>query len=404
MAKVHAVSPAMEALVVGHTTELIWAIPYLLSRAGFAVDVMTTSRAMRLSRFARRVDTVASFGSLVGAAVLRARTKPYDWVIATDDMTLGALAELEWPADARPKLLPAAIPKCRLHLYSKTGLSRVLQAGGIRTPPFRVACNLDQAFAATNDIGYPVFVKLDAAGGGEGVHECTSESDLARLRRLFDGRPLLIQKRIDGTELDLSAIYLEEDLVHFTYSTIDRTIGPFQPSVVRTYYPSRLVKRAVFDELSALGSVLGASGFVTISCIEAADGSGRYYIEADMRPTVWADFSLFYGEDAAARIRSWFAARVRLTQENAVTENAMTATSGHAPLTIPYFLRLRLWELLVNRHRVWRYIPVADKELVRRLLVAKLIGSARAVGRSILPRSLKIWLKARLAGAGLLLD
>jgi len=38
------------------------------------------------------------------------------------------------------------------------------------------------------------------------------------------------------------------------------------------------------------------------------------------------------------------------------------------------------------------------------LLVAKLIGSARSVGRSILPRPLKIWLKARLAGAGLLLD
>ena len=70
---------------------------HLLSRAGFSVDIVTTSRYLGLSRFARTVHTVTSDKALAPSAydVVRIRTKPYDWVMATDDLTLRALAESE---------------------------------------------------------------------------------------------------------------------------------------------------------------------------------------------------------------------------------------------------------------------------------------------------------------------
>ena len=360
----------MEALVIARTTSPAWDILHLLSRAGFSVDIVTTSRYLGLSRFARTVHTVTSDKALAPSAydVVRIRTKPYDWVMATDDLTLRALAQLEWPPGMRPKFLPSTTPENLPHLCSKIGLSRVLSAGGIRTPPFRIARNHEEAIEAASAIGYPVMLKVDFSGGGQGVHECAKDADIVALRHLFTEQPLLVQKKIEGTELDLSAIYFDGELVHFTYSILERTLKRFGVSAVRTYYPLALVDGEIFTELSALGNILGASGFVNITCIEAADGT-RHYIEADMRPNAWADFSRFFGEDAAPRIRDWFGSHVRLTKANAARVGA-----GQAPLTIPYFLRLGSWELLTNRYAVWQFIPFADARLVRRLLLVKFLS------------------------------
>ena len=372
----------MEALVIARTTSPAWDILHLLSRAGFSVDIVTTSRYLGLSRFARAVHTVSADQALATSAydIVRIRTNPYDWVMATDDQTLRALAQLQWPPGMRLKFLPSTTPKNLPHLCSKIGLSRVLSTGGIRTPPFRIARNHEEAIEAAKAIGYPVMLKVDFSGGGQGVHECAKEADIVALRRLFTELPLLVQKKIEGTVLDLSAIYFDGELVHFTCSTLDRTLGRFGVSVVRTYYPLALVDDETFTELSALGNVLGASGFVNITCIEATDGT-RHYIEADMRPNAWADFSRFFGEDAAPRIRDWFGNHVRLAKGNAARADAR-----QAPMTIPHFLRLGSWELLTNRYRVWRFIPFADARLVRRLLLAKFLSFflSTAIMRSVL--------------------
>jgi hypothetical protein len=360
----------MEALVIARTTSPAWDILYLLSRAGFSVDIVTTSRHLGFSRFARAVHSVTSEKALRSSAfnVIRIRERPYDWVIATDDLTLRGLALQEWPASMRPRFLPSATPENLPHLCSKIGLSRVLSSGGIRTPPFRIARNHEEAIDAAIAIGYPVMLKVDFSGGGEGVHECAQDADIVALQHLFSEQPLLVQKKIEGTVLDLSAIYFDRELVHFSYSTCERRSKRFGLSVVRTYYPLALVDGEIFTELSALGKVLWASGFVNITCISGADGM-RHYIEADMRPNAWADFSRFFGEDAAPRIRDWFCSRVGLTKANAVRLGA-----GQAPVTIPYFLRLGSWELLTNRYAVWQFIPLADGRLVRRLLLSKFLN------------------------------
>ena len=391
----------MEALIIASATRNAWAIPFLLSRAGFCVDVVTRSPLLHLSKFTRDVYTVSPSQTVAEFAYdhIRDRARPYDWVIATEDTTLAALAALAWPPEFRPRHFPIAKEEVLGHVYSKIGLSRALSAGGIKTPAFRVARTHAMAISAAREIGYPVLIKVDASAGGEGVHECGGEADLVARRHVFDARPVLIQKKIQGVELDLSAIYFEGELVHFSYSTIERTRGPFGLSVVRSYYPSSLVEPEVFAELTALGPVLGADGFVAIGCIAAADRSGRYYFEADMRPTVWADFSVFYGEDAAPRIRNWFSARTRLTKENAAPGG-----SACAPVTIPYFLRLGLLELLTNRYGVWEFIPRADQSLVRRLLISKLCGHIFSAGRFMVPHKLRIAVRNRLLAAGVVFN
>lgn len=391
----------MEALIIASATRNAWAIPFLLSRAGFCVDVVTTARVLHLSKFTRDVYTVGPTQTVAEFAYehIRARARPYDWVIATEDTTLGALAALAWPPEIRPKHSPISTDKALAHVYSKTGLSRALSAAGIKTPPFRVARTPATALVAAREIGYPVLIKVDASAGGEGVYECGGDADLVSRWHVFDAGPVLIQRKIQGVTLDLSAIYFEGELVHFSYSRIERTLGPFGPTLVRSYYPSPLVEPEVFAELTALGPALGADGFVNIGCIDAADRSGRYYFEADMRPNVWADFSVFYGEDAAPRIRTWFSDRTRLTKENAAPID-----SARAPVTIPYFLRLGLLELLTNRYRVWEFIPFADQRLVRRLLISRLCGRILSAGRFVVPRTLRIAVKHRLVAAGVLFN
>lgn len=356
------------ALVVGCSAMLTWALPFLLSRAGFAVDMIATPAILRASRFVRRFEHAASSEMLARRARDRVETQPYDWVIAADDDALTALAAIAWREDARPRHLPVWRDICLRHLGSKIGLSRVLSAGGIRTPAFAVAHDCREAIAAARDLGYPVMLKIDRSSGGTGVFACEDDAQIQSQASLFARGPLLVQKRIAGRELDLSAVFFDGVLVHFTYAAYERTQSPLGPSVVRLYHPTAGVPSAIFDELTVLGRVLGAGGFVNISCIDADDGSGRQYFEADMRPTVWVDHSRFYGEDLAPRLRDWFDRGVGLAC------GGWDAESVPAPVVLPYFLRMRVFELLVNRYRVWDYMAWEDAGLVRRLLLRRLLG------------------------------
>ncbi len=294
------------------------------------------------------------------------RETPYDWVIACDDETLRSMSEMAWPAGREPAHFPLRVMGIS-HIYSKIGLSRVLAAEGLRTPPFRVAPGCVEAIAAANELGYPVYLKMDSSNGGKGVFLCHCEEDVRQLAECFNLGPMLVQKKIDGQELDLSAVYLNGELVHFAHASILRALPSSGLSILRRYSPLAMVEANVVSELQALGRALQTDGFVNIACMEAADGSGRYYFEADIRPNAWVDFSRFYGEDAATRIREWFATGTTLKKDT----NAKLETC--TPMVISYFMRMALWELMVNRYGVWRFIPWADRRVVLSLLWSRMV-------------------------------
>jgi hypothetical protein len=174
---------------------------------------------------------------------------------------------------------------------------------------------------------------------------------------------------LKGIELDLSALYFKGELIHFSYSEIEKaSSNRFGPSSVRLYRPLCYVEEQMFLELTHIGKALGAHGFANISCMQSE--GNRFYFEADMRANAWVNTPRFFGEDPAIRIKNWLIRGERLH-----------CPAPHLPnqpfsIRIPYFLRLKWTEVLFNRYRVWKYIPSDDKKLMARLLLRKLYHSA----------------------------
>mgnify|MGYP000417399265 CR=1 FL=1 len=358
-------SNSLQVLLIGRDDHLLWFLPALLSRAGFIIDVLSSSPLMKSCHFVRDCEIVSK-ASLINRAAQKCQNG-YEWVIIGDDGMLLEIVQSDLSDEIKLKLLPVLKEENFSHVHSKIGLSNLFSTQGIKTPAYRIATNIDEALVAAEQIGYPVLLKIDASGGGFGVHECQSLADLKAVNEEVWLKPLLVQKKIKGIDLDLSALYLEGELIHFSYSKMEKVISnQFGPSSLRSYRSLSCVDEEVFNELQAIGKALGAHGFTNITCIEAFDGCGRYYVEADMRANMWLDAPLFFGEDVANRIACWYLEGKKL-------QYPVIASQEHpSVMLIPCFLRLKFFELLMNRYHVWKFIPKNNARLIRNLLFEKM--------------------------------
>ncbi|MDP1835145.1 MAG: hypothetical protein Q8K75_04365 [Chlamydiales bacterium] len=362
-----------QVLLLGRDDWLMWFLPSILSRAGCVVDVLTSSHLMRSCRFVRHCEVIPPSTSIVALAAQKCQE--YDWIVITEDHLLHDILHSDLSTKTKLKLLPVLKEENFSHLYSKISLSKIFSNSGVKTPAFFEATNHDMACEVAQKMQYPVLLKLDASGGGSGIFECHSAADIKALDASVWLKPVLIQKMIAGTTLDLSALFLDGELIHFSYSIMEKVVlNRFGPSVLRNYHSLATVDPIIFDELRKIGKALGAHGFTNITCIEASDGSGRYYFEADMRPNVWVDASIFLGEDIAERISSWFSNKRTL-------QNIVSSSTPPSRVMIPYFLWLSFFELLTNRYNVWKFIPKDNPGLLCRLFLKK-------IGRSLSPYSL----------------
>jgi hypothetical protein len=305
--------------------------------------------------------------------------EPYDWFIITEDAVLLEVLHSALSIPDKLKLLPVQEEKNFSHLYSKIGLSNLFSAAGVSTPPFVVAKNLIEALSGAEQLGYPLLLKQDSSGGGQGIVECNTPLDLQS--QLFS-RPLLLQKKLPGTEVDVSAIYLEGNLIHFNYAKVEMQCQKFGASSLRTYHSLSSVEEQVFQELAQIGKVLGAHGFTNIGCLQFE--GRRFYFEADMRPTVWVEFPRFFGEDPALRIEKWFSHKQILRYPVPALPNQPSQTR------LPYFLRLKRLDLVLNRHHVWKFIPKDDPKLIVKLLLIFMLSvGIRTYLRSIIKRIIR---------------
>ena len=106
---------------------------------------------------------------------------------------------------------------------------------------------------------------------------------------------------------------------------------------------------------------------------------------------VWVDFSQFYGEDAAPRIREWFLSGASLRKDD------LGIAVGCVPVTIPYFQRMALWELMLNRHHVWKFIPWTDTRVMLSMLCSQMV---MPVARTVVPSKLRRLVKRGMLAAG----
>ena len=346
-------------LLIGRDYGLAWALPQLLTRAGFCVDAISSSQVMRKCKFIRNCHIVPSHQSLIPAITKKMRDH-YDWIIITEDGVLIEVLQSDLSLTDKLKLLPVQKEKNFTHLYSKIGLSKIFSSEGICTPPFSVAQNLAETLSSAEQLGYPILLKRDSSGGGHGIVECNTPFDLHSLHPEIFHRPVLLQKKIPGIELDVSAIYLEGNLIHFNYAKVEKQCQKFGISSVRTYQPLSTVGEQLFQELTHIGKVLGAHGFTNIGCIQFE--GRRFYFETDMRPTVWVEFPRFFGEDPAIRIEKWFSNKETLSYP------VLASPNQPSQILLPYFLRLKRLELLLNRYDVWKFIPRDDPKLIIKLL------------------------------------
>ena len=67
-----------------------------------------------------------------------------------------------------------------------------------------------------------------------------------------------------------------------------------------------------------------------------------------MRPTVWVEYAKYFEDDPAIRIKNYF-------DEGAVLKSKFMNQPSDEVFVMPYFLRMNLSEILLNRYNCWNY-------------------------------------------------
>jgi hypothetical protein len=371
------------ALLIGDFGDhymIVFEVASLLNRAGFVVDLVTNNPVSRNLTSIRHFIFVDNADDLPLIALARSRSVPYDLISVMDDFSLMRIVRSNLSDDEKLALLPIAGRENIAHIGSKIGLSVALQKEGIRTPRFAVARNKTELNEGIKEVGYPAFVKIDFSGAGDGTFECRNPAELDVIGNEIRVWPVLIQEKIKGYEIDLSAFYRNGELVFFSYSTIRGTSRrKYGPSSLRLYSQLGTIEPEIFDEMRRLGRAIGAHGFANVSTMQTDDGC-HYFFEADMRPNVWVNAPRFFGDDPAVRVSRYF------SHGEAMAGPGPVHPEFPDRIVIPYFSRIKLWELAVNRYRCWSYLPDADTFIVVFSVVNKEIKNVmRALVRPLVP-------------------
>jgi hypothetical protein len=355
-----------QALLIGQNHGLMRAIPNLLDRAGFVVDILCTYQSTNPDNAIRNIFFCKEPKCL--ATVATELKNNYTLIVVGDDETLKLIATSDLPDAEKIRLLPINKIKQIHHLYSKIGLSAALLKSDVNMPDFLVVQNNENLQTLCAQLGYPLFVKIDNSFGGSGVFQCIHSNDIEHLKTKNLSFPLIIQRKVIGDEIDLSGFFQNGRLIHFSHSIVEEhSDNPFGPAKLKTYTQLGLLNKAFFDELNVIGLTLGIDGFANISCIQSKQNNKRYYFEVDLRPTVWSDYPKYFGDDPAIPIKAYFDRNTTISYPYTLNSNFPGKTK------LPYFLRMSTKELLINRHNVWKYIDESGFRQLRAIFGLKSI-------------------------------
>ena len=194
-----------------------------------------------------------------------------------------------------------------------------------------------------------MLVKIDSSGAGLGVFECVDQLELSDTIAKIDTYPVLIQEKINGDTLDASAIYHQGHLIYFSLSKIEKEIYKFGPSSLRIYYSREKYTKKIVNELKKIGEIYKIHGFTNIGLISS--NGGNYYFEVDIRPNAWINHGFFIGHDCADVLQAYFVGGKSKYSD----EGLIPKISQH--YLLPHYMRINLFELLLNSFKAWSYIP-----------------------------------------------
>lgn len=387
---------ARSALLVGDP-DLLWPVVPILAKSGFSIDAVTLGGTrLQHSRQLREVAIVDSLEGAVTYAASVSRIGAYDWISVGDDESLRlARTHPDLTSEARLRIAPVTDAGHLGHLGSKVALAQRLSVLSVLSPRFRLARSSAEAVAAAEEFGGRSLLKPDFGSGGAGImlaEDPTAAAVCWHLRAVREVHghkhsespppQVLVQEHVEGLLVDVSGIFWNGQLIHYTYAHISNPANGFGASVVRHYYPTSAASPAIVDELNVIGIGLGLHGFANITCVETPDGNNRHYFEVDARPNLWASFGAEFGDDPVTRLRLWFdEGRVSLPAKTPAGDTQAPARSSFGPTSsamkprnrkVSMFKRLSRMALLRNRYGVWRDVPWGSPE-GRRLLQRKLV-------------------------------
>ena len=353
--------PPHAALLVGHSRHQMRSVARLLGRAGFTSDALSSDPSLARRQSVRRVFPFEPAPGWIEAA-LDWQSRTGGLVVPCDDDLVRQVRDAAISLPAKCRLLPIAAPEHLGHAGSKVGLARALAKAGVAAPRFAVVESAGTLVAACEGLGYPLVVKVDESGGGQGVFPCRSRVEAEALAARPLRLPLLVQELIDGDLIDLSGFFRGGLPVHFVFNESLKTVGSrFGVSILRRYTRLSRVEREVFEDLVQFGEALGLDGFVNVSALRHSGDGRLLFIEADLRPNVWVEASRIFGDDPAPKIRSAF-------EEGRVLTWPLPPEPGPTTVDLPYPFRMGAWELLTNRYGVWRtFGEHAPIDLIRHL-------------------------------------
>ncbi len=377
----------LEALLIGGSwPDVMLAVLDLLTRAGFTVDVISNNDLFKKNRLIRNYLLAEERDLLLGAALQKVNDD-YDLVVIADDPTLGEILNSNLSNEEKLKLLPVVSAEDFGHIFSKIGLSLVFDKNDVNTPDYLVVQDVQNLRNSAHLLGYPIFVKIDSSTGGVGVFECSGDSDLEVLVAKLQNYPVLMQKKIKGTEVSIEAFYQRGELIHFAYSKLEKYKYKFGPTSVRKYVQLACVEHKVFSDVALLGKALGANGFVNISSIRADHDNKLYFIEADMRPNLWINHSKYFGDDAAGKINRHFSV-------GAMDIYPYPFNPHYPPqILISHYSRITFRELIFNRYQVWNHLPEKFLYLTLRYKIWTWLISTRIKWYKLLPNQWRLMLK-----------
>lgn len=268
----------------------------------------------------------------------------YDLVVPCSDHELKIIRDSNLPESLKLKLLPVIHRIFFKHLCSKIELSKLLKKNQILSPAFKVVEKFEDIKFLAEKLRYPVLLKIDYSGGGAGTFKLNRSSDISNIPNTFKVEKLFLQKYIEGRLLDISGFYQHGKLIHFSFSeSLERSMNPFGPSIARIFNQDAQSNRKLIRELSSIGHALGLHGFTNVGCIESKQDGKYYYFEVDVRPNDWINYSSYFGDDPADRIKDYFNKKIFLK-----TLKLMKNTNERYLFANPS--RLNFYQLMINKY------------------------------------------------------
>jgi carbamoyl-phosphate synthase large subunit len=159
---------------------------------------------------------------------------------------------------------------------------------GIPQPPGAAVLTVDQALTIAHRVGYPVLVRPSFVLGGWGMEIVTNDEDLtgyvSSAADLAAGRPILIDKYLEGREIEVDAVCDGEDvLIPGIMEHVERA-GVHSGDSIAIYPASSLTDRQrddIVEYTRRLGVGLGVRGLFNVQYVIYRDDV--YVLEANPR-------------------------------------------------------------------------------------------------------------------------